>query len=158
MSVMRRLKGRKAKWDREPPASEEAVKDLVEQSGLELPEDYLAFLRFSNGGEGHINIQPGWFRIWPAEEVIESNEDYELSENVPGFFGFGSSGGGELLAFDLRGAKPWPVVMIPFDVLEEDFAIKIAADFLAFADAIGREMKDEDWDSAGPEVKSDWSN
>jgi hypothetical protein len=157
---MRRLKGRKAKWDREPPASEEAVKELVEQSGLDLPEDYLSFLKFSNGGEGHINIQPGWFRIWHAEEVIETNEDYELNEDLPGFFGFGSSGGGEMLAFDMRDTKPWPVVMIPFGALEEEFAIKIAVDFLAFADAIGREMKDEEWDAAGADVENEnaWSN
>lgn len=143
MSVMQRLKRRRAHWDREPPADESAIEALVEQSGVDLPQDYLAFLRFSNGGDGHINIEPGWFQIWPAEEVVESNQFFELEEELPGFFGFGSNGGGEMLAFDMRSSQPWPVVMVPFGPLEAEFAIKIADDFLSFADAIGRRMKDD---------------
>jgi hypothetical protein len=140
---MRRLKQRKAHWDRVPPADESAIAALVQQSGLDLPQDYLAFLRFSNGGEGHINVEPGWFQIWPAEEVVESNRSFELEEELPGFFGFGSNGGGEMLAFDMRNGEPWSVVMVPFGPLEAEFAVKIADDFLAFADAIGRKLDDD---------------
>ena len=143
MSVMKRLKQRKAHWDRVPPASESAIQALVEQSGVDLPQDYLAFLRFSNGGDGHIGIEPGWFQIWPAEEVVETNQFFELEEELPGFFAFGGNGGGELFAFDMRGPQPWPIVMVPRTPLEAEFAVKIADDFLAFADAIGRELKDD---------------
>lgn len=143
MSVMEQLKQRKANWDREPPADERAIEAFVEQSGLDLPPDYLDFLRFSNGGEGHINVEPGWFNIWPAEEVVETNQFFELEEELPDFFGFGSNAGGEMLAFDMRSGQPWPVVMVPFGALEAEFAIKIADDFLSFADAIGRRMKDD---------------
>lgn len=62
-------------------------------------------------------MDPGWFQLWPAEKVIEYNNSYKVAENVPGFFGFGSSGGGEMLAFDMRGGKPRKVVMIPFIVM-----------------------------------------
>ena len=140
---MKRLKQRKAHWDRVPPARESAIQALVEQSGVDLPQDYLAFLRFSNGGDGHIGIEPGWFQIWPAEEVVETNQFFELEEELPGFFAFGGNGGGELFAFDMRGPQPWPIVMVPRTPLEAEFAVKIAADFLAFADAIGRELKDD---------------
>ncbi len=143
MSVMRRLKQRKAHWDRVPPADESAIQALVEQSGVDLPQEYLAFLRFSNGGDGHISVEPGWFQIWPAEEVVETNQFFELEEELPGFFGFGSNGGGEMLAFDMRGPQPWPIVMVPFGPLEAEFAVRIADDFLAFADAIGRKLDDE---------------
>ena len=143
MSVIQRLKQRTANWDREAPADESAIQALVEQSGLDLPEDYLAFLRFSNGGQGHIDVEPGWFQIWPAEEVLEANRDYEVDEELPGFFGFGSNGGGEMLAFDMRSGQPWPVVMVPVGSLEPDFVVKIADDFLTFADAIGRRLKDD---------------
>lgn len=143
MSVMRRLKQRKAHWDRVPPADESAIQALAEQSGADLPQDYLAFPRFSNGGEGHINVEPGWFQIWPAGEVLEANRDLELEEELPGFFGFGGNGGGELLAFDMRGPQPWPVVMIPYTPLEAEFVIKIGDDFLAFADTMGRRLDDD---------------
>ncbi|MCA1575903.1 MAG: SMI1/KNR4 family protein [Acidobacteria bacterium] len=143
MSVIRRLKQRKAHWDSVPPADESAIQALVEQSGLELPQDYLAFLRFSNGGDGHLGVEPGWFQIWPAEEVVEANRDLDLEEELPGFFGFGGNGGGEMFAFDMRGTQPWPIVMVPYNPLEPEFAIKIADNFLAFADAMGTKLDDD---------------
>ena len=143
MSVIRRLKQRKTHWDRVPPADESAIQALVEQSGVELPPDYLEFLRFSNGGDGHLGVEPGWFQIWSIEEVLETNSDLELPEELPGFFGFGGNGGGELFAFDMRGPQPWPIVMIPRTPLEAEFAVKIADDFLAFADAMGRRLDDD---------------
>src|SRR5262245_58891832 len=87
MPLIETLKYPSAKWDREQPAPESAIKNLIEQAGIELPEDYIAFLRYSNGGEGELGIQPWWFRIWAAEEVIEANRNYEVHENIPGFFG-----------------------------------------------------------------------
>ena len=58
-------------WDRESPASSDLIENLVLESGLQLPEDYLDFLRLSNGGEGELPVDPFWFQIWPAEEVLD---------------------------------------------------------------------------------------
>jgi hypothetical protein len=85
-----------AKWGREPPADPEAIRSLIAGAGVDLPEDYLSLLRLSNGGEGELGVEPGWFRLWPAGEVIDLNRDYEVAELAPGFFAFGSSGGGLL--------------------------------------------------------------
>lgn len=139
MDILDILRDQSKQWDRFPPADEDAIADLVAATGFELPEEYLACLRYSNGGEGELAIEPGWFQLWSAEEVIPLNEDYEIEQNAPGFFGFGSSGGGELLAFDTRGAKPFKVVMIPFIPMTADEAIIIARDFAAFVQAMGRE-------------------
>src|SRR5512139_3305998 len=95
------------KWKRESPAQSEAVQRLAAESKVELPEDYIALLHYSNGGEGELGVEPGWFQLWPAEKVMEFNQGYEVETNAPGFFGFGSNGGGEMLAFDMRGGKPW---------------------------------------------------
>ncbi len=51
-----------------------------------------------------MGADPGWFQVWPADQVVELNRGYEVCENLPGFFGIGSSGGGELLASDARSA------------------------------------------------------
>lgn len=61
---------------------------------------------------------------------------------MPGPFGFGSSGGGELLAFDTRRGSPWPVVMVPFIVMEEAAIVKIAEDFAGFLGATSRSVRD----------------
>src|SRR4051794_23741397 len=85
---------------RVPPASPAVLRDLASASPIALPEEYLALLGFSNGGEGNLGVEPGWFVLWPAEEVLVSNREFGVPELLPGFFGFGSNGGGELLAFD----------------------------------------------------------
>ena len=49
-------------------------------------------------------MNPGWFQLWRAQEVISLNEAYRLSQNLPGHTAIGSNGGGELFVFEaLRG-------------------------------------------------------
>jgi hypothetical protein len=129
---------RDAVWDAEAPARPGSIQSLAHDARKDLPEDYLALLRYSDGGEGSLGLECGWFLLWPSTEVLELNKGYEIEEHIPGFFGFGSNGGGELLAFDTRGDKPWKVVMIPFIPMSEKEAIVIAKDFEEFIKAIGR--------------------
>jgi hypothetical protein len=127
-----------AVWDPEQPAKPESIQKLVDNAGKELPEEYLALLGYSDGGDGVHGIEPGWLQLWSSADVLENNKDYEIEEYIPGFFGFGSSGGGELLAFDTRRGKPWKIVMIPFVPMSAELAIVIAKDFDEFIRAIGR--------------------
>ena len=80
-------------WRGAPPASEAAIQELLVDCGLKLPRAYLDQLRLSNGGEGDLALEPGWVCFWSAEEIVECNRDYEVADNLPGFFGFGSNGG-----------------------------------------------------------------
>ena len=124
---------------REPAADPGAVAALSAASGAEWPDQYLALLGISNGGGGPLGVEPGWFQLWPAEEVLASNRGYEVQENAPGLIGFGSNGGGELLAFDTRRGQPWPVVMVPFIGMGMDAVVEIAKDFKEFLHATGRD-------------------
>lgn len=63
-----------------------------------------------------------------------------MSDRLPGFLGFGSNGGGELLAFDTR-VQPWKVCMIPFIPLDESESIVIAPDFVSLSRHFGRSLK-----------------
>lgn len=126
-------------WRSEPPASELVVQRLLTDCGLDLPKAYVDQLRRSNGGEGDLALEPGWVSFWPAEEVVELNRAYEIDESLPGFFGFGSNGGGELFAFKIVSSNCWPVYMIPFTPMEEAYAVLIAQDCETFLRAVGRE-------------------
>ena len=66
------------------------------------------------------------------------NRDFGIPESLPGFFGFGSNGGGELLALDVRSGPPHKVVMVPFIPMDEDEAVTIAQTFAEFVKALGR--------------------
>ena len=110
-----------------PPAEEAVIRTLIAEAGVELPEEYLTFLRHSNGGE--LDVTSGRFDFWPAKEIVKANRELGIGEFLPGFFAFGGDGGNELLAFDTRGPKPWAVYMVPMVVMSEEDAVAIAGDF-----------------------------
>ena len=141
MNILEILKDPSAKWEREPPAVSEAIQVLIAKLGVQLPADYITLLGYSNGGEGELGVEPGWFYLWSVEDLLKYNKGYNVEESIPGFLGFGSNGGGEMLAFDMRGEKPWNVVMIPFIGMQVEEAILIADDFNEFVHFMGRELE-----------------
>ena len=42
------------------------------------------------------------------------------------------------MGVDIRGAKPWPVVLIDMEADEDERIMQIAGDFDAFADLLGK--------------------
>jgi hypothetical protein len=127
-----------AGWERRPPVSDAAVEALTSNCDFNLPQEYLAFLHYSNGGEGSLCIEPWYFRLCAAEEVIAYNQGYNVEEFLPGWFAIGSDGGGELLAIRKRDGSPCPIYMVPFLFMSESDAVQIAHDFEMFAMALGR--------------------
>lgn len=128
----------KSQWYPGPPAAPDAIEALVAESGLELPADYLKFLASFNGCEGSLGAKLRWFQLWPVEEILQLNKDYEVQKWVPGFFGIGSDGGGYLLAFDTRTSWPWEIVKVPFGYLDKVEATLVAASFNEFVKSIGQ--------------------
>lgn len=129
-------------WLPAPPASEAALARLRVESGIRLPSAYLTMLAESNGGEGDLGVNPGWIALWSAEDVPSHNAGYSVAEALPGFFGFGSNGGGELLAFDVRGGEPYPIVMVPFIPMQVEDAVKIAGSFEELRKFIGKQYSE----------------
>ena len=102
-----------------------------------LPQRYLDLLAFSDGGEGPLPIAPYNFCLDSAATVAATIENGNQGQaDLEGFLIFGGSGGGEYIAFDLRGELPWPIVAIDM-VAGGDSAEMIAANFDAFYERIG---------------------
>ena len=120
-------------WERAEPASAQAL-ELLKAAFELLPDAYLTLLSQTNGGEGALGVAPGWFQLWPAEQVPELNSAYHIPEFLPGWIGIGSNGGGELLALD----RPGRVQMIPFVPMDANDAVCIAEDIQALARQFGR--------------------
>ena len=133
MTLERLVHDPDALWDREPPATPETLAALATALPA-LPADYLAFLALSGGGVGDLGVDPGWFALWPAHEVASFHAAYEVPEYLPGYTGFGSNGGGELLAF----APDGRVVMVPFVPMDAADAVEIAPTFTDLVRAFGR--------------------
>jgi hypothetical protein len=130
-----------ASWSRRPPASELAIEQLRNNCGFALPSEYVTFLQFSNGGEGTLCIEPWYFQLQRAEEVIAYNRGYQTERFLPGFFAIGSNGGDEMLAILKDRGSPCPVYMVPFIPMNAEDSVEIAFDFELFAMCLGQPVK-----------------
>ena len=126
-------------WTRRPAATEADIQALIAATDFDLPKELLAFLQYSNGGEGFLCIEPWYFQLCSAGELVEYNKGYNVEEFLPGWFAIGSNGGGEMLAIRKQDGSPCPVYMVPFIPMAESDAVQIAHDFEMFAMALGRE-------------------
>ena len=119
------------------PAQSEAVARLS-AAFPKLPEAYLAFLSQFNGAEGSLGVEPGWFVVWPAEEALVASTEYEVTEYLPGYFAFGSNGGGELLVFRLVGSSDSQVFMVPAIGMAASELLSVAESFAVFIGQMGK--------------------
>src|SRR5579859_1697783 len=94
-----------------PPASQTSLHQFEAEARAHLPEDYVQFLQRCNGGEGFIG--KAYLILWPVEELVKMNKAYEVEEYASGVLIFGSNGGGEAFAFDMR-SDTKPIVSLPF--------------------------------------------
>jgi hypothetical protein len=99
---------------------------------MSLPEEYVRYVAGGGPREGGLVVEPGWFQLWPADEISKWNREYQVEEFAPGYLGFGSSGGGEMLAFDKSGQ----VVMLPFVGMSPGEAKPIAESWKEFIEKI----------------------
>jgi hypothetical protein len=142
MNVRNILLQSKREWHVKEPSSETEITQLATQAKAPLPTEYVELLRFSNGGEGPLALAPLYLQLYSVKDCIELfHNDQQLREEFSNFVFFGSNGGLELIAFDLRPGPPWPIVMIdPIAGLES--AEQIAPDMMTFIEAIGLESKE----------------
>ncbi len=130
-------------WFKYPGASPKALDALRAGAGIELPKEYFDLLAFSNGGEGPLSVAPYNFCLDSAEDALKYKVAKTYEEFFPGFFVFGSNGGGEYIAFDVRGGKPWPVVAIDMTNINLwESVVFIAKDFRSFLALVGVEKGD----------------
>lgn len=116
-----------------PPVSIEAIRQFERESGMSLREDYAAFLMHSNGGEGF--VRKGYASLWRLEDLAEKNRSYRVADCAPGLYLFGSDGGGEAFAFDMR-SKERPIVRVPFIPLDLKEVQALAPTFEGFLGAL----------------------
>jgi hypothetical protein len=108
-----------------------------------LPRAYTKFLAESGGAEGPLGVDPGWFVIWPPEDALTASDKYEVAQYVPGYFAFGSNGGGELFIINIEATdEQRPVYMAPAIGMSPEELIEVAPSFTAFASEMGKDEGD----------------
>jgi len=124
-------------WFKVDGATTDVISTLRSVSPTGVPARYYELLAFSNGGEGSLPVQPFNLCLDTADEVAASAREGRYKE-LADFFVFGGSGGGELIAFDMRADAPWPIVAIDMTNIDlEESVTSVAPDFEKFVDMIG---------------------
>jgi hypothetical protein len=95
-----------AEVTRRPPATPELLDFLRRKAGIPFPEDYLAFMASSNGGEG--DVGRAWLELWPVSRIaaeLHSEPRYEgvvlfAGDGANTVYGFDTFRGGEIVEGD----------------------------------------------------------
>ena len=74
-------------FEKNPPASEEEIKKIEKQLGLEIPEVYRRFLLKANGMVFDLCV------VYGTEDVVEAYINNQLSEYAPGYLSIGNDNG-----------------------------------------------------------------
>ena len=121
------------KFNGNPPAVADTINRIEVESSLNLPVEYKEFLRKQNGGEGFIGN--AYAMLWRAEELLEKNRSYQVRDYAPGLFLFGSDGGDEAFAFDMR-LDSKPIVSVPFVGMKLSETLPVAENFDEFLEVL----------------------
>lgn len=71
---------------------------VVSSANVLMPEDYLSFMKDSNGAEGIVG-EGYYLQLWGLDELEKINTDYSVNEFANGYFVFGTNGSGKAFAF-----------------------------------------------------------
>jgi hypothetical protein len=86
-------------FGKEKPANGELITKVEAELGFAFPKDYVEILKTFNGGEDEIG-QNGWLVLFPIEDLIITNIDYQLlMEQIPDYFLFGKDAADTGFAF-----------------------------------------------------------
>lgn len=138
--ILQLLSQSERNWKGFPPANEAEIPELLNSVQFELPQEFLDLLRISNGGEGNIALPPLIFCLDEIKEIINLINDEFYQNQFSDFLFFGSNGGLEMIAFDLR-ENPYPIVKVD-PIAGEESAVQISPNINEFIKSIGLEYKE----------------
>ncbi|MFN4157841.1 MAG: SMI1/KNR4 family protein [Gemmobacter sp.] len=124
-------------WQPQPGVPADDLDKLTAAAALALPEDYLSFLRVSNGGEGPLSVHPLWLVLDPAALVVEALTEGWFAEFFPGFVVIGLNGAGEAVAFDTRSGSVQGLIHFDMTDIDLDESVQpLAPSFAALLDLL----------------------
>jgi hypothetical protein len=95
---------------------------------MQPPSEVVAYHAAGKPLVCELEVQPWLCEFWPLEELSKYNIEYEVPEYAPGYFGFATSGGGEMFAISPVGS----VVCLPFIGMSPNEELHIAESWSAF--------------------------
>jgi hypothetical protein len=116
------------------------VVDVELYSKLKLPKDYVFYLENYFGIDQFIGVE--FINLWSLEEIIETNKNYNITEELEQTIGIGSNGSGEFIGITLDKNENVKIILSPFIYLNKEHHIEIGT---SFTDFLVRLDKGIDW-------------
>jgi len=116
------------------------VGDIELYSKLKLPKDYVFYLENYFGIDQFIGVE--FINLWSLEEIIETNKNYNIVEELEHTIGIGSNGSGEFIGITLDKNENVKIILSPFIGLNSEYHIEIGT---SFTDFLVRLDKGIDW-------------
>lgn len=120
-----------AKFEWNPPASAEAIREAETEYGGPLPAEYVALVKVANGGSTDGNLS-----ILEVEDCVQRNVDYEVPEYLPGYFMIGDDGGGTAILLSIHDRRIYEVDMGVMDVQFLELSANSLDEFLALGTSL----------------------
>ena len=116
------------------------VIDIELYSKLKLPEDYIFYLENYHGIDQFIGVE--FINLWSLEEIIKTNKNYNIVEELNQTIGIGSNGSGEFIGIRVGENENIKIILSPFIDLNTKYHIEIGT---SFTDFLVRLDKGIDW-------------
>ena len=101
-----------------------------------VPKQLIAYYKAGRPLVCEIDVQPWLCEFWPLDELVTYNDNYKVSKYAPGYFGFATSGGGEMYALSPTGA----VVCLAFIGMSPNEELSIANSWSSFEGMLKRAL------------------
>lgn len=106
------------------------VIDIELYSKLKLPEDYIFYLENYHGIDQFIGVE--FINLWSLEEIIKTNKNYNIVEELNQTIGIGSNGSGEFIGIRVGENENIKIILSPFIDLNTKYHIEIGTSFTDF--------------------------
>ncbi|UOE50578.1 SMI1/KNR4 family protein [Mucilaginibacter sp. SMC90] len=114
----------KYKFERRPQPLEQGILEAIP---FQLPEDYKFYLENYEPFEGPIGSE--YVQFWKADELLEINKGYDITEYLPDVFGIGSNGGGEFIGIEFLSDGTHRIILSDLISMETEYFIEIGTSF-----------------------------
>ncbi|HEY2580162.1 MAG TPA: SMI1/KNR4 family protein [Mucilaginibacter sp.] len=121
---------------KEAPSNKE-ITNFLEGIDFELPKGFIEFFSLSNGALIRGKSENVYVILWPLTDMVKLNEEYKVDEFAPGFFIFGSDGGGTAYCIEKNTSC---IYNMQFIGMSEDLTF-ICKTFAEFLQTLGLQTK-----------------
>lgn len=101
---------------------------VIESIPFQLPADYKFYLENYEPFEGAMGNE--YVQFWKADELLEANRGYGITEYLPDVFGIGGNAGGEFIGIEFLSHGTHRIILSDLISMEKEYFIEIGTSFL----------------------------